>query len=799
MTDDATADGPTGDEPPGLWLQRQRKAAGLTQEDLAERSGLSVRTVRNLERGAPKPHPRSLHLLAAALNLPEPGISELIATYRASQGNGAASPHSPAGRPPSGWLPAAVGDGSGQAGPSRRVLPQQLPPTVSHFAGRTVELAILDGWLHRAAMGGAGETLVISAIGGMAGVGKTALALHWAHRVVSEFPDGQLYANLRGYDPGGQAADAAEILRGFLDALGVPPDRLPADPDRQTGLYRSLLAGRRMLIVADNAKDAAQVRPLLPGAPGCLVLVTTRSPLAGLAAADGAHVLNLEVPTAAEATELISARMGSDRVAAEPRAAAELIRLCGKLPLALAIVAARAAASSWPLDVLAGELADGRKRLGALGINDAAADVRSVFSWSYRKLSPAAARMFRLLGIHPGPEISVPAAASLAGLAPPGAQELLRDLMAVGLIAERVPGRYGLHDLLRSYAAEQAHEEETEEERRAATCRTLEHYLHTANSAARMLDPPEAIPAVGPPRGDVTPEVIISCDQALGWFRAEHKVLLEVIAQIAGQDLDDYARQLPWALMPFFDRAGQWHELAASQNVALACAERLDDLAGQARAHRDMGRALIHLGDLSAARAHLAQAAALSHQLGDRPEEARAWLGLSVAFLAEGQPADSLSSSRQALMLAEAAGDLMLQAKASNNVGYDYAILGDPRRGLVHCQQALSLYRQISKPFLEAHTWDSLGYIYFQLGDYQLATTSYRRAVGLFRETSAFYESAQSLTRLGDIQAAASNAEAARDTWQEALAILDNLAHPEASQIRSKLRAASENAEIGSR
>jgi len=762
-------DRPGSADPPGLWLRRKRRAAGLTQEKLAERTGLSVRAISDLERGARKPYPRSLRLVAGALGVPETTADELIAWYRTSP-DGGSVPLRPFGMGHHDLL----------------TVPQQLPAALAQFSGRTAELATLDRWLEQAS--GTGSAMVISAIGGTAGVGKTALALHWAHRVAGSFPDGQLYADLRGYDPSGQPADAAEVIRRFLGSLGVPPDRIPADGDEQAGLYRSLLAGRRMLIVADNAHDAAQVRPLLPGAPGCLVLVTTRSPLTGLAAADGARVLTLDVLTEIEAADLLSARLGAARVAAEPAAVADLVRLSARLPLALAVVAARAAASGWPLAALAAELADARGRLSALSGGDTESDVQAVFSWSCAQLSEEAARTFRLLGLHPGPDISARAAASLAGLPLPQARAALRDLAGVSLITERAPGRYAFHDLLRTYAADQARALETAAERQAAAHRMLDHYLHTAAMAARALDSAQEMPALGPPQHGVTPEHIADGQQAGAWFGAEHKVLLTVTGQAAEDGFGEHERQLPWTLVTFLDRSGHWHDLIGSQHGALACAERLGDLAGQARAHRNLAQARLHLGQTSRAHAHLTQAASLSRGLGDRAAEAHAHLGLSVVFEREFRLRESLTSSLRALDLAEAAGDPLLQARACNNIGYDHAILGDLGQGLTYCRRALDLLRQAGHPYLEASTRDSLGYIYRQLGDDDQARTSYRRAISLFREAGARYLTAQSLGHLGEACDDAGDNQAALDAWQQALDILNDLAHPEAAQIRNRLR-----------
>jgi DNA-binding SARP family transcriptional activator len=352
-------------------------------------------------------------------------------------------------------------------GVGRTVVPRQLPAPVRDFVGREAELAALTGFLDHA-VSSMSARLVISAIGGMAGIGKTALAVHWAHQVVDRFPDGQLYVNLRGFHPSGKPMSSDEAVRGFLDALQVPVEQIPASPDAQAGLYRSLLAGRRMLVVLDNARDAGQVRPLLPGSPGCLVLVTSRSQLSGLIAIEGTYALALDVLTEAEARELLARRLGTARIDAEPGGAAELIGLCARLPLALAIAAGRASARPrFPLSALA-ELADSRRRLDALDAGDAAASVQAVFSWSLDSLTAPAERMFALLGLHPGPDITIPAAASLAGIPPPQAGQALDELTEAHLIAEHSPGRYAMNDLLRAYAAEQARNHDSDTGRRAA-------------------------------------------------------------------------------------------------------------------------------------------------------------------------------------------------------------------------------------------------------------------------------------------------------------------------------------------
>lgn len=346
-------------------------------------------------------------------------------------------------------------------------VPRQLPAAIAHFVGRTGELMHLTGLLEDAA--GTAGTVMISAIGGTAGVGKTALAVYWAHQVADRFPDGQLYVNLRGFDPSGTPVTPAKAVRRFLGALGVTVTGIPADLDARADLYRSMLASRRMLIVLDNARDPAQVRPLLPGSPGCLVVVTSRNQLTSLVAAEGAWPLTLDVLTGAQAWELLARRLGTERIARQPQPLGELIRLCARLPLALSLAAACAATRPClPLTALAAELKDEQRRLDVLDAGDPAASLRAAFSSSYRSLSGPAARMFRLLGVHPGPDISAPAAASLAGIPLPQARDALRELAQGHLLAEHTPGRFAFHDLLRAYAAGQAQKCEGEAGRRAA-------------------------------------------------------------------------------------------------------------------------------------------------------------------------------------------------------------------------------------------------------------------------------------------------------------------------------------------
>jgi DNA-binding SARP family transcriptional activator len=368
--------------------------------------------------------------------------------------------------------------------------PAQLPRDLPCFTGRLAELDKLRLLLTAAGASQMGTAAPIVVISGTAGVGKTALAVHFARQGADRFPDGQLYANLRGFDPAASPVPSAEALSLFLTALDAAPDTIPGSEDARAALYRSLLNGKRLLVLLDNARDASHVRPLLPGSPGCLVIITSRCQLTGLIATEGAHPLVLNVLAEDEARDLLARRLGADRLDREPSAGYELATLCARLPLALAIVAARAAGRpGLALAELAAELRDRHRRLDALEAGDPATDVRAVFSWSYEELSAPCARLFRLLGLHPGPDITPAAAASLAAIPASQARRLLGELARAHLLTEHVPGRFTFHDLLRAYAAEQARTRHSDTERRAATHRLLDHYLHTAGAASRPASP----------------------------------------------------------------------------------------------------------------------------------------------------------------------------------------------------------------------------------------------------------------------------------------------------------------------
>jgi len=680
----------------------------------------------------------------------------------------------------------AAGPSAGSAPEvDRGPVPRQLPAPAPAFVGRTTEIAELDALL---AVNDQPATVVVAAVAGTAGVGKTALAVHWAHRVADRFADGQLYVNLRGFAPDRPAMAPAEALRGFLDALHVPAERMPTALEQQAALFRSTLAGRRMLVLLDNARDADQVRPLLPGSPGCVIVVTSRNELPGLVAI-GAHPVTLDLFTPAEAGQLLGLRLGADRVAAEPRAVDDMIKRCAGLPLALAIVAARAATRPrLPLAALADELRHAPPGLDALDGGDAATDVRAVFSWSYRRLSPAAARMFRLLGEHPGPDASRPAATSTAGVSPRQASALLAELTRAHLVTEHVPGRFAMHDLLRAYAAELARSVDSTAARRAASGRAFGHYLHSADAADRLLYPSrDRITMIGQ-LPDVTPETMVDRQQALAWFTAEHEVLRAAVQQATTHGFETHAWQLAWMLWIYLNLQGHLADQIAVQRLALDAAGRVGDQHGQAHAHRHLGRTHDVLGHDDEAAHHLRRALDLFERLDDRINQAQTHTNLARMLARQRQYVRARDHDLHSLHLYRAAGHLAGQARVLNNLGSDHAKRGEHDQAIVYCQEAVARNHEIGNQHGEATAWDSLGWSQHQVGRYQEADASYRSALALFREARDRYTEADTLAHLADTRRALGDPAGARELWQRALDVFEQVDHAAAERVRARLR-----------
>ncbi len=664
--------------------------------------------------------------------------------------------------------------------------PEQLPPPVTAFTGRGRELAVLDALRDTATYTRAGVLVV--AISGTAGVGKTALAVHWARQVANRFPDGQMYVNLRGFDPARAPMEPAEALRGLLAALGVPADRIPGDPSTQAGLYRTVLAGRRVLVLLDNARSAEQVRPLLPATSDCVALVTSRDHLAALGATDGAHPVRLDLFTDAEAQELLTGRLGHDRTGAEPDAVLRIVAGCARLPLALSLAAALVAARpERPLARMADELTNSASILDVLRSGDPATDVRAVFSWSIPSLQPAAARLFRLLGLHPGPVASIAAAASLAGVSEHRAGMLLADLARAHLLTELTPGWYAQHDLLKAFArelAEQAGPAECDE----ALHRLLDHYLYTAQAISGVLYPSRYDLALTGAVAGVTVQSPAGAREAVAWLAAEHAGLSAVVDLAAASDrFTGHAWRLAHIVTRYLLERFLWWDLAGMHEAALAAAKRTADRCGQAHAHHGLGRTQLCLGLLPAAQAHLREALDVFTELADQTSQARVHLGFAVLLTQQGAHARALDQAHRSLSLHRAAADWIQQADALNVIGWAQAHLGNLRGALAACQEALDLYQRVGIQDGQADVWDSLGFIHRAMGAYDQAVDCYTAAAALARELRPVHH-AECLAQVGDIQHAAGHADAAREAWRDALGLFEDLGHPDAAALRAKLR-----------
>ncbi|MEU6156252.1 tetratricopeptide repeat protein [Actinosynnema sp. NPDC047251] len=738
-------------------LRHYRRRAGLTQEGLAERSGVSIRTIRGIETGERgNPQLVSVRHLAAALDLEPDEQHELLS--------------------------AAAGAPEPAAGP----LPRQLPPDVVGFVGRADELARLD-----AAVAAAGQepfAVAISAVSGTAGVGKTALAVRWAHRAAHRFPDGQLYANLRGFDARSPVVDPTDALRGFLDALGVAPQRVPADLDAQVGLYRSLLAGRRVLVVLDNARDADQVRPLLPGAAGCLVLVTSRNQLASLVASHNAHPLTLDLLGPAEAEHLLAARVGPERTAAEPAAVAEVVARCAGLPLALAVVAARAATRpALPLHALVEELREADGGLDGLAGAEPSTDVRSVFSWSYRALDADAARAFALLGLAPDPDIGLAAAARLVGAPTSRVRALMRKLEEGHLVEQHRPDRYRMHDLVHAYATELA-QDVAEEDRHAALRRLVDMYLVVAGRARDLvMHSPRLAEVVDLAAGDPDWPAFAEEAEALTWLEAERGHLLATVRWLAGHGWDDDVWRLSWLLHGFF-RARQhkadWLEVG---RLGVSCAQRLGDPVARFHAANCLGGAHMAARDWDRAIASFQDALAVSQTDHDLAKGAVCLNNIGITLVNSGDAEKAIPYLRRALTYARTTRSAVDEAMYSLNLGDSYCMAGRYQESLTHGRRARELFHSLGRRYHCAVAVGNLAESYFGLGDLAEAARHAQDAQALLRTVDARYDVAKNLLFLGRVHTAQDRPDLARRAWLEALDTFHQLDDPRAAEVRDLL------------
>lgn len=616
-------------------------------------------------------------------------------------------------------------------GPAPGPLPRQLPNDVRGFVNRVVEIDRLDSALDR--LDADDDSSKITVVVGTAGVGKTSLAVRWAHRISERFPDGQLYVNLRGYDPG-EPVSAADALERFLRALDIAADRIPAGEESRAELFRSLVASRRMLIVLDNAASVAQVRPLLPGSRHCHVVVTSRNRLSGLVARDGARRVSVEVLSSEEAVKLLQKVIADYRSGDEDGDLAELARLCAFLPLALRIAAERAAARPrMPLQELIADLRDESGLWDALSSDDdgEADAVRTVFAWSYRALPSDAAQLFRRLGLHPGPEFSLYAAAALASASISVTRRLLDALIGAHLLEDIGAGRYQFHDLLRAYAADQAQEIDVENDRLESAGRLLRYYLHASAEAVAMTRSGYTlqVPLEAPPPSMSLP-TFNDEPAAVAWYKTERANLMLAAKTAAVLGLDQIVWQLPGVLREIHftvDPVKTWKE---AQQAGVEAARRTGDAYGQALMLEFLAIDERHNGHYPEAEDLYSQAGALFDQIENR-------LG--------------------ALHIA-------------NGLGLLHHQLRDLDGAASHLSTALDIARDVNDPFHTGVVTMNLGEVWLDMGEVERAITVLRDSSTLLSEVGdrTYYLKAHRL--LGRSLCSSGRLPEARRVLEEALA-----------------------------
>jgi tetratricopeptide (TPR) repeat protein len=635
--------------------------------------------------------------------------------------------------------------------PAIRHVPRQLPSDIHGFVNRIEEIGKLDAVLTREGpVSGPASTCVIV---GTAGVGKTSLAVHWAHRIHDRFPDGQLYVNLRGYDPGEPIAPE-QVLDRFLRTLGVRPGSIPADLDTRADLYRSLLAERRVLVILDNAVTVRQVRPLLVGASGCLVLVTSRSRLSGLVARDGAHRLTIDILPEPEAVELLQAVIGEYRAGDNADEVAELAHLCARLPLALRIAAERAASRPrMPLAELITDLRDESALWDALSSEDdeEADAVRTVFAWSYRALSEQAARLFRLLGLQPGPDFSALAAAALAGTSFAQVRGTLDVLVGAHLLEQTAADRYQFHDLLRAYAIDQVHHDETTENEHAALERILTWYLHSA-AAATVGTSSQRRLSLDPPGPDIKPLSFADYDEAFSWHELERANLLEAARTAARAGFNRIAWQLPATLQEVFGLANRFDAWFPAAQIGLDASRRANDRYGEAESLYSLGMAYTRSHRLAQAAEHYNDALAIRRDIGDKLGEVASLNGIGAMNWRGHRLREAFSYFEQTLSLAREIGELGWEATAVLNLARINIELGNLQEAINLLELALLDQQELGNLDIKLFRSRLLAVVQRELGNFEEALSLLDHALAESRVSHHRVREGLALTELAKTQ-----------------------------------------------
>ncbi|MDT8911108.1 BTAD domain-containing putative transcriptional regulator [Amycolatopsis sp. PS_44_ISF1] len=665
-------------------------------------------------------------------------------------------------------------------------VPRQLPADLGAFAGREADLKALHALLPEALDDG--SSTPIASVEGMAGIGKTTLAVRFAHRIAEEFTGGQVYLNLRGYGPG-EPVEPIAALESMLLALGVPGDRIPADLDGRAATWRTHTAGRRLVLVLDNANRTEQVRPLLPG-PGCLVVVTSRWQLRALVATHGARRIALEQLGREEAVELLASTIGVDRVNADPAATERFVRYCGGLPLAIRILAVRAAQfPDLPLGEFVSALDAEPDRLGSFDLGDGEeTNIRSVFSYSYRALTPPSARLLRLLGLPTGPDFAAGSAVALAGGDPVGTRTALDALVSAHLLSQPQPGRYQFHDLIRAYAAELAAHVDDPESRVAALDRLLDWYLGSALNASRAMRPDRFYRSLG--LGDRAGGVEFGdYHSALDWFTAECGNLVAAVHLAFGQRRYAHCWKLAWILQTYFAGRTRIDELRGVYELALRATRMSGDRDGEAGILNGLGVVEGVMRDYASSRRYLEQALAIQRELGSREGEARAQYNLVMAANDQDDFPAAYEHGVQALQIVRELRLGGFEANVLRALGDLCATMGDHPRALCLADEALALLPPGGDPREGRYSLHTRGRALLGLGRHGEGIECMSDAVDMFFAMGERYEAGDVLAQLGSAHLRLGHVAAARDCWLRSVRLLTEIGHPDGDDVRAKLAA----------
>jgi tetratricopeptide (TPR) repeat protein/transcriptional regulator with XRE-family HTH domain len=737
-------------------LRQLRAEARLTQEELAEAAGLSPRSVSDLERGINRTaRKETAVLLAEALGLPET-VAELFVA--AARGRG----------PAQDVVAARQGTALERFAAAAT---RGLPRDVASFTGRQADLDQLAKGVETLAAGGG--VVGICAIGGMAGVGKTTFAVHAAHRLAGSFPDGQFYLPLHAHTRGQRPVDPADALSSLLLTAGVPAAQIPPALEARAARWRDHVAGKKILLLLDDAASHEQVRPLLPGAGSILVLLTSRRRLAAL---DDVTVISLDTLAPKEAAALLIRLAGRPGLQPGDVAVGEITRRCGYLPLAIGLIASQLRHHpAQTAESMAASLAAATDRMELMRAENLS--VAAAFDLSYQDLDPGQQRLFRRLGLIPGPTFDAYVAAALDDASLSKTHRQLGELYDQHLITEPTLGRYQLHDLLRQHARALAATDDRAD-RDATAGRVLDYYLHTALAAGRHFAPRSSASRrslPGHPPAQV-PE-LATLAQSAAWLEAERANLHAAADYAAARGRSGYAIVIPAAIGGFLAARGHWDQSAALHQGALAAARQAGDRLGEADALSTLGVLQRESGDYLSAAASLARAVALYRDIGAQPGQADALNELGFLRVLTGDYAAATASHQQALALARGAGDRHAETHALSNLGLVQQLTGDHLAAAASQQQALPLFADLGELHGQAYALNSLGVVQEETGDYPAAAASQRQALGLFRDLGHRLGQAHALNDLGLVQQQSGDYAAAAASHQQALELFADLGH----------------------